>query len=98
MKENYIQIQKLTKLSNRHSLEHLGKLFEESGELAQEVNKLVGTKATKETSEKVNKNILEEGCDTIQCVLAILANEGHSYSDIKKELGNKNNKWLKAFK
>jgi NTP pyrophosphatase (non-canonical NTP hydrolase) len=98
MRKQFEKIQELTKLSSRHTIEHLAKLMEESGELAQEVNKIVGTKNTKEHVEEIRKNILEEGCDAIQCILAILANENHSYDAIKEELDKKNNKWSKNFK
>lgn len=78
--------------------QHLCKLTEEVGELAQEVNKTIGRKTKKvdETDESIRANILEEGADVIQCVIAILASKGIEFEELKKALCNKNIKYSKG--
>lgn len=78
--------------------QHLCKLTEEVGELAQEVNKTIGrkTKRVDETDESIRANILEEGADVIQCVIAILASKEISFDELKESLCKKNIKYSKG--
>lgn len=78
---------------------HLGKLFEEGGELAQAVNKHNGRKKRKGLSnEEINDNIEEEAADAIQCIMAIAINAGVEYDSLKKRLVEKNNDFANAMK
>lgn len=98
MKQIYKDIKKLNEITGRNLSLIMMKTTEEFGELAQEVNKLYGLKKTKETQKDINQNILEEGVDTIQCVLSLLAENGHSYKDIKNMMLKKNDKWYSKYK
>lgn len=91
-----VELQKLdAEITGASALHHLAKTAEEFGELTQEVNKTTGRKKLKpdDTPAKIKQNILEEGVDTIQCVISILASQGISYSQVKASFKNKNFKW-----
>lgn len=73
---------------------HLAKLSEEFGELAQAINKFNGRKKRKgETDNAIDDNIVEEGADIIQNVMAIVVNAGGDYETLKAKLHEKNKKF-----
>ena len=73
---------------------HLSKLVEETGEMAQSINKLNGRKKKKGESKKdILANIGEEAVDAIQCLMAIAINAGVDYDTLKKTLFEKNDKF-----
>lgn len=73
---------------------HLSKLVEETGEMAQSINKLNGRKKKKgESKEEILTNIGEEVVDSIQCLMAIAINAGVDYDTLKKTLVEKNKKF-----
>lgn len=71
----------------------LCKLFEESGELAQAVNMIIGRKSTKLTPKEIKALITEECVDTIQNVFCIADKAGISYKDLCSIFSVKNTKW-----
>ena len=93
MKEIYEDILRINKLDPAIASERLCKLFEESGELAQAVNKTIGRKTVTETKEEVVDLICEEGADTIQCVISLLDTYGITYEQLMSKLAQKNIKW-----
>jgi len=78
---------------------HLSKLSEETGELAQAINKLNGRKKIKgETEKEILDNIEEEAADSIQCIMAIAINAGVDYESLKVRLQEKNKAFAKHVK
>lgn len=71
----------------------LCKLFEESGELAQAVNMIIGRKASKLTDKEIKSLVTEECIDTIQNVFCIADKAGITYKDLCAVFGAKNAKW-----
>ncbi len=69
------------------------KLFEEMGELVQEINKITGKKKFDGDVEKVKINIREESADTLQNLLLICTKFDISIDDLLKEVVKKNKKW-----
>jgi NTP pyrophosphatase (non-canonical NTP hydrolase) len=76
---------------------HIGKAAEEFGELATDVNKIVGRKKLKgnETMESVRENMKEEAADLTQCIFCILNKEGISADEFLDALSLKNQKYKK---
>lgn len=93
MKDIYNDIQRINLLDPATPAERLCKLFEESGELAQAVNKKIGRKVVTETDEEVRDLILEEASDTIQCVISLIDTWGISYDELIQKIASKNIKW-----
>lgn len=89
------EVGELAKQDCKTLAELLCKTTEELGELAQSLNKFIGIKSIKEneTRELIDENILEEGADTIQCIMAILALRGFTSEDLKREISKKNKKY-----
>jgi NTP pyrophosphatase (non-canonical NTP hydrolase) len=96
MKEIYEEIKRINKLDPATPSERLCKLFEESGELAQAVNKKIGRKVVKETDEEVRDLILEEASDTIQCVISLIDSWDITYDEVVEKIRLKNIKWDKV--
>jgi len=96
-KELYIEVQEINKLDNVGAPERLCKLFEESGELAQAVNRSIGRKKNKMSDEEVIELICEEAADTSQCVLSLIDTYGISYEDLVSMMNKKNKKWRSRF-
>ena len=92
------EIHHLNKLDKATTEARMCKLMEEVGELAQGINKTIGRKRRKldETDLDIEKNILEEGVDSIQNILCILDGRGHSYKKIIERLLEKNQEWKKV--
>ena len=93
MKDIYKDIQRINLLDPATPAERLCKLFEESGELAQAVNKKIGRKVVTETDEEVRELILEESADTIQCVISLIDTWEISYDELIQKIASKNIKW-----
>ncbi len=96
MEKIYKDIQRINKLDPATPAERLCKLFEESGELAQAVNKKIGRKVVTETDEEVRDLILEEASDTIQCVISLIDSWGITYDEVIEKISSKNIKWEKV--
>lgn len=96
MEKIYQDIQRINKLDPATPAERLCKLFEESGELAQAVNKKIGRKIVTETDEEVRDLILEEASDTIQCVISLIDTWGITYDELVEKISTKNIKWEKV--
>lgn len=93
MKNVYNDIQRINIIDPATPAERLCKLFEESGELAQAVNKKIGRKVVTESDEEVRDLILEEAADTIQCVISLIDTWGISYDELVQKINSKNIKW-----
>jgi len=100
MRKVYKKIEEILKKTDTGSKQlnltlHLSKLFEEAGEVAQEINKLNGRKKTTigETLEDIDDNICEEVADAIQCLMAIAITAGVDYERLKDTLVDKNVKF-----
>jgi len=93
MEELYKDIQKINELDPVGPAERLCKLFEESGELAQAVNRTIGRKKNKMPENEVIDLICEEAADTIQCVISLIDTYGITYDDLVKMMNKKNKKW-----
>lgn len=93
MEELYKVIQDINKLDTVGPADRLCKLFEESGELAQAVNRTIGRKKNKMSEDEVIDLICEEAADTIQCVISLIDTFGISYDDLIKMMKKKNKKW-----
>ncbi len=95
MKKVFKDIQRINKLDPATPSERLCKLFEESGELAQAVNKKIGRKVVTETDDEIRDLILEEASDTIQCVISLIDNWDITYDEVVEKIKSKNIKWEK---
>lgn len=64
--------------------DYMGKLVEELGEFAKEVNKLNGRKTIKpgESYDKILNNAISEATDATQCIMGILILLGVKYEDV----------------
>lgn len=93
MKEIYKDIERINSLDPASGAERLCKLFEESGELAQAVNKKIGRKTFSESEDEVKDLILEEAADTIQCVMSLILTWGITYDELVSKIETKNIKW-----
>lgn len=93
MKEIYEEIQRLNVTDPASPQDRLVKTFEEVGELAQAVGKDIGRKIHSESKEDIRANILEEGADTIQCVISVLDSYDISFEELCEAMTNKNGKW-----
>ncbi len=95
MKKVFKDIQRINKLDPATPSERLCKLFEESGELAQAVNKKIGRKVVTETDDEIRDLILEEASDTIQCVISLIDSWDITYDEVVEKIKSKNIKWEK---
>lgn len=91
----YTEISRINKKDPATHAERLGKLFEEAGELAKEINKTNGRKILKEEDipESIRKEVLAEAADTIQNVISIIDGFGFTCEDLVLSMVNKNKKW-----
>lgn len=96
MKKVFKDIQRINKLDPATPSERLCKLFEESGELAQAVNKKIGRKVVTETDDEIRDLILEEASDTIQCVISLIDSWDITYDEVVEKIKSKNIKWEKV--
>lgn len=96
----YENISRLNTADPASASNRLGKLMEEVGEIATEINKLSGRKIRKpeETDEVIAKEILHEGADVIQNVISILDGFGFTAEDLLEALNDKNGLWEKVLK
>ena len=99
-KKIFKEIEKLNQIDHATLSERMCKITEETGELAQVINKTNGRKYVKkgDTEKKINKNILEEGVDSVQCVFSLLSQAGFSSEDVLKTMKVKNKSWEKAIR
>jgi NTP pyrophosphatase (non-canonical NTP hydrolase) len=97
MEKQYNEITKLVAKQGDGVAIHLCKLTEEVGELAQAINKRLGTKSLKksDTTTAIRENIKEEISDCIQILFGIAYLHGISLNDLKKELSAKNKSYSK---
>lgn len=97
MESVFSEIVELNKLDPADHSKRLSKLFEESGELAKEINKVTGRKVLshEDTEEAIRKNICDEAADTIQNVISLIEPFGITLQDIVDSISNGNKKWLK---
>lgn len=93
MEELYREIQALNKLDKATHAERLGKLYEESGELATEINKTNGRKGHNDSDKKIRKNVIEEAADVIQNVFSITDGFDITYEELVEAMEQKNKKW-----
>lgn len=95
--EVFNDISRINKKDPATNAERLGKLFEETGELAKAINKTNGRKVLKEedTPENINKEILDEAADSIQNVISIIDGFGFTCEDLVLAIYTKNKKWEK---
>ena len=98
MKNLFKEIQKINKLDPATNTERLAKLFEEAGELAQEVNKTNGRKTHDSTDEEIIKEITSEAADVIQNVFSLADGFGISLKEICEAMEKKNIKWKSKLK
>jgi NTP pyrophosphatase (non-canonical NTP hydrolase) len=94
-KEIVKEIGRLNSKDQASHSERMCKVMEEIGELAQAVNRTTGRKILKEkdTVESMNENLLEEGVDSIQCIISLLKGYGYGHKDILKKMKHKNKVW-----
>lgn len=90
------QITDITIADGATSGEYLNKLFEESGELAREVNQLNGRRKVID-KDSIRANILEEGADSVQCLFALLASVGITFEELVAKISEKNKVWIKKY-
>ncbi|HWY35833.1 MAG TPA: hypothetical protein VNX68_14415 [Nitrosopumilaceae archaeon] len=97
LEDIYIDISRINKKDPATNAERLGKLFEETGELAKAINKTNGRKVLEEedTTENIAKEVLHEAADSIQNVISILDGFGFTYEDLISAMILKNKKWEK---
>jgi NTP pyrophosphatase (non-canonical NTP hydrolase) len=93
MREIYKDIERINSIDPASGSERLCKLFEESGELAQAVNKKIGRKVVTESDDEVRDLILEEVADTIQCVMSLILTWDITYDELLSKIESKNIKW-----
>lgn len=91
----YNDISRINKKDPATNAERLGKLFEETGELAKAINKTNGRKILQEedTVESINKEVLDEAADSIQNVVSIIDGFGFTCEDLVAAIAKKNKKW-----
>lgn len=93
MKQIYEDIKYINKIDPADVSLRLNKLFEESGELAQAVNKTLGRKHHEEDVDALVSSVIEEAADTIQCVMSVLAEYDVDYVELTNMIMLKNMKW-----
>ena len=105
MKTSYInfeQLHRLSKTDSHVSLENkVIKLFEEGGELSQEVLKYVGSPNASKSAKGTKETVLEEACDTINVVMDIVnlvADDEEAEAFVREIFAAKLNKWERKTK
>lgn len=98
MEKIFEEVQRLNALDVATHAERLGKLYEESGELATEINKTNGRKGHSDSDKRIRKNIIEESADVIQNVFSIADGFDITYEELFKALIKKNKKWERKMK
>lgn len=93
MKKLFEDVKELNKLDKASHAERLGKLTEEVGELATEINKITGRKSHSNTNDEIQKEIIQEAADVIQNVFSIVEGFNITYEDIVESMKLKNIKW-----
>ena len=93
MRDLYDEVGELNDLLPKTPTERLGKLTEEVGELATEINKTNGMKVHSNTKEEIIEEITKEGADVIQNAFSILKSFGIEYDDVVAAMEKKNDKW-----
>ena len=102
MEELYEEINKLATmddLATKASLsDHLGKMTEEVGEFAKEINRLTGRKTRSffDSTDDITRNAAAEGADAIQCIINVLTRIGVTYEEFLVAL-KKSNKNYEAW-
>ena len=93
----YTDISRINKKDPATNAERLGKLFEETGELAKAINKTNGRKVLNEedTTENIAKEVLYEAADSIQNVISVIDGFGFTCEDLVTAIAMKNKKWEK---
>lgn len=94
MEELYKHIKKINKLKKIKKSLAVCKLFEECGELSQQINIDLGIKNGNKF--EVRSGVLEECADSIQNLFSIANLYNITFEELTKELIKKNNKWLKS--
>jgi len=91
----FSNIKRLNKIDPASAAERLGKLTEEVGELAKEVNKTNGRKVLKagDTLESIRNEIRDEAADTIQNVISIVDGFGINANELLEAIVRKNKSW-----
>lgn len=91
----YSDVSRINKKDPATHAERLGKLFEETGELAKAINKTNGRKILhdEDTEESIQKEVLDEAADSIQNVISIIDGFGFTCEDLVKAIAKKNKKW-----
>lgn len=94
MKKEFKDVKRINEIDPAGPAERLCKLFEESGELAQVVNKSIGRKGKKVSkASEIKDHVCEEAADTIQCVFSLIDHYDITYDELKEKLAAKNKKW-----
>lgn len=91
--EVWSEVAELDKEDNCLLSEAVCKFVEEFGELTTEINKVIGRKTTKETSEEVRANVLQEAADSLQNFLLICNRLKITPDELLDEVRVKNKKW-----
>jgi NTP pyrophosphatase (non-canonical NTP hydrolase) len=96
--EVFKEISDLNKKDPASHSERLNKLFEEAGEFARAVNKVIGRKQLSEedTPDKIDMDILEEAADTIQNVISVIEGFGWTSEHLIFQIQQKNREWEKV--
>jgi NTP pyrophosphatase (non-canonical NTP hydrolase) len=91
------EIVEINKIDPADHSQRLAKLFEESGELAKEINKITGRKVLSDvdTTEVIKQNICDEAADTIQNVISLVEAFGITSQDVVDSIAKGNAKWVK---
>lgn len=96
MKKKLLKLVKETNKIEQATSERLTlKATEELGELAEAIHWSNGYKKTKKTEQEITDAILEEGIDTIICILSAMDKEGVDFKKFDKEFIRKTIKWRK---
>jgi len=93
--EVYSEISRINKKDPATHEARLGKLFEESGELAKAINKTNGRKVLEEgeNSDSIRDEIVYEAADTIQNVISIIDGFGITSKELLQAMSDKNMHW-----
>ena len=98
MDKLYTEISEISKGFKVTPERGLCKLMEETGELAQSVNKTIGFKGPIKPIDEVRHEIVEESADVIQNVFCVASLYGITYQEIVDALTEKNQKWINVYK
>lgn len=96
MRKEYDEIVRISDQYPQPIGNRVSKTVEEFGEMAKEINRLIGMKTRDGISDSViRENIIAEGADTIQNILCLLCSDGikAEYDEIIEALNTANNRW-----